>query len=42
MQYDHQDDEVVDLGAASAETKGIVGVVVDLPGGIAIAGILND
>lgn len=35
-------DDVVELGAVSVETKGIVGGTVDLPAGQGLAGILDD
>ncbi|AXB75891.1 benenodin family lasso peptide [Novosphingobium sp. P6W] len=35
-------DDVVELGAVSVETKGIVGNPVDAPAGQGLAGILDD
>lgn len=39
---EQREDELVDLGAVSVETKGILGQFVDLPSGQAQTGILDD
>ena len=39
---EQREDELVDLGAVSAETKGILGRAVDLPSGQPQTGILDD
>lgn len=39
---EERSDDVVELGAVSAETKGIVGNPVDTPAGQGLPGILDD
>jgi hypothetical protein len=37
-----RDEEIVELGVASEDTKGNGTLVADLPGSISVAGILDD